>query len=121
MHRPRTSVKIFHFGKEEQTDYSARVRAYPPSDGASLRLGFATPNVATNLAPDRWPFIRRPARQPSEELHACHPVAILGAGHGGMALAGHLALQGHHVTLWNRSQARVTPVSIRGGIRLTMA
>ncbi len=47
-------------------------------------------------------------------------VAILGAGHGGLALAGYLSHQGHHVTLWNRSPERVLPVAAFGGIRLTL-
>jgi opine dehydrogenase len=45
-------------------------------------------------------------------------VAVLGAGHGGLALAGYLAQQGHRVRLWNRSPARVAPVAALGGIRL---
>jgi opine dehydrogenase len=45
-------------------------------------------------------------------------VTILGAGHGGLALAGTLARQGHSVALWNRSAARVEAVSALGGIRL---
>jgi opine dehydrogenase len=47
-------------------------------------------------------------------------VAILGAGHGGLALAGYLARQGHRVVLWNRSPQRVAPVAIQGGINLTL-
>ncbi|HZZ79078.1 MAG TPA: NAD/NADP octopine/nopaline dehydrogenase family protein, partial [Gemmataceae bacterium] len=47
-------------------------------------------------------------------------VAVLGAGHGGMALAAYLARNGHHVHLWNRSQARVDPVASLGGVRLTL-
>jgi opine dehydrogenase len=49
-----------------------------------------------------------------------HSLAILGAGHGGLALAGYLAHHGHRVSLWNRSPARIAPVKARGGIRLTM-
>jgi opine dehydrogenase len=45
-------------------------------------------------------------------------VAILGAGHGGLALAGYLAQQGHHVALWNRSPERVAPVAAESGIHL---
>ena len=50
-----------------------------------------------------------------------HPfsLAILGAGHGGLALAGYLARRGHRVALWNRSQKRIAPVAELGGIRLT--
>jgi opine dehydrogenase len=46
-------------------------------------------------------------------------VAILGAGHGGLALAGYLAQQGHRVALWNRSAERVAPVAALGGIHLS--
>jgi opine dehydrogenase len=45
-------------------------------------------------------------------------VAVLGAGHGGLALAGYLAQRGHLVALWNRSPERVAPVSERRGIAL---
>jgi hypothetical protein len=47
-------------------------------------------------------------------------VTILGAGHGGLALAGYLAQQGHRVALWNRSAERIAPVAEQGGILLTM-
>jgi opine dehydrogenase len=47
-------------------------------------------------------------------------VAVLGAGHGGLALAGYLGQRGHRVALWNRSLERVAPVRALGGIRLTM-
>jgi opine dehydrogenase len=47
-------------------------------------------------------------------------VAIVGAGHGGLALAGYLAREGHRVVLWNRSPQRVAPVAIQGGINLTL-
>jgi opine dehydrogenase len=49
-----------------------------------------------------------------------HSVAVLGAGNGGLALAAHLAHQGHRVALWNRSPARVAPVAARGGVRLAL-
>jgi len=48
-----------------------------------------------------------------------HSVAVLGAGHGGLALAGYLSRRGHRVALWNRSPARIAPVAEQGGIRLT--
>ncbi len=35
---------------------------------------------------------------------------ILGAGHGGMAMAAHLGLMGFEVNLWNRSPERLEPV-----------
>jgi opine dehydrogenase len=44
---------------------------------------------------------------------------VLGAGHGGLALAGFLCRAGHRVTLWNRSEDRIDHVGARGGIGLT--
>jgi opine dehydrogenase len=46
--------------------------------------------------------------------------AVLGAGHGGLALAGYLSRHGHPVALWNRSPERVAPVARLGGVRLTL-
>ena len=46
-------------------------------------------------------------------------VAVLGASHGGLALAGYLAQQGHAVALWNRSPERVAAVAQKRGIHLT--
>jgi opine dehydrogenase len=47
-------------------------------------------------------------------------VAVLGAGNGGLALAGRLSLQGHRVSLWNRSAGPVDAVRQKDGIRLTL-
>jgi opine dehydrogenase len=47
-------------------------------------------------------------------------IAVLGAGHGGLALAGYLALHGQRVALWNRSPGRIQPVSAQGGIHLSL-
>ncbi|MGQ9586983.1 MAG: NAD/NADP octopine/nopaline dehydrogenase family protein [Thermoplasmata archaeon] len=44
--------------------------------------------------------------------------AVLGAGHGGLAMAGHLAFMGFPTRLWNRSRERADHVSDRGGIEL---
>ena len=52
---------------------------------------------------------------PSEHL----VFAVLGAGHGGMAMAGHLGIMGFDVHLWNRSMERINPVKTRGGISVT--
>jgi opine dehydrogenase len=46
-------------------------------------------------------------------------VAVLGAGNGGLALAGYLSRHGHRVALWNRSAARIEAVAARGGVVLT--
>ena len=41
---------------------------------------------------------------------------VLGAGHGGMAMAGHLAITGCKVNMFNRTSARIEAVGARGGI-----
>jgi opine dehydrogenase len=41
---------------------------------------------------------------------------VLGAGHGGLAMAGHLALMGFDVRLYNRSPERLLPITSMGGI-----
>ncbi len=43
---------------------------------------------------------------------------VMGAGHGGMAMAAHLSLKGFEVTLFNRSEDRLTPVRERSAIEL---
>lgn len=43
---------------------------------------------------------------------------VLGAGHGGMAMAGHLATMGVPINLYNRSEARIEPIRLTGGIEL---
>src|SRR5690554_4008284 len=44
---------------------------------------------------------------------------VLGAGHGGMAMAGHLGLMGYKVNLYNRSDERIDPIRFTGGIELS--
>ena len=44
---------------------------------------------------------------------------VLGAGHGGMAMAAHLSLLGFTVNLYNRTEARIVPVQQREGISLS--
>lgn len=48
-------------------------------------------------------------------------VAILGAGNGGQAMAGHFALLGHVVTLYNRSEQRIAPILLQKNILLNEA
>ncbi len=43
---------------------------------------------------------------------------VIGAGHGGKAMAAHLALMGFPVTLYNRTPDRVSVITARGGIDL---
>ena len=46
---------------------------------------------------------------------------VLGAGHGGMAMAGHLAMMGVPVRIYNRSEPRIAPIKLTGGIELSGA
>lgn len=46
-------------------------------------------------------------------------VAVLGAGHGGQAMAGHLALMGCDVRIFNRGKLRLEPIRQTGGIELS--
>lgn len=43
---------------------------------------------------------------------------VIGAGHGGKAMAAHLALMGYSVTLHNRTPANIETIRARGGIEL---
>lgn len=43
---------------------------------------------------------------------------VVGAGHGGKAMAAHLALMGFRVALYNRTEARVAAIKARRGIDL---
>jgi opine dehydrogenase len=44
--------------------------------------------------------------------------AILGAGHGGKAMAAHLALKGYSVNLYNRTYSKIEPIIKMKGIEL---
>jgi opine dehydrogenase len=41
---------------------------------------------------------------------------VIGAGHGGKAMAAHLALMDFHVTLYNRTSGHIAAIMARGGI-----
>ncbi|ADU51019.1 NAD/NADP octopine/nopaline dehydrogenase [Thermaerobacter marianensis DSM 12885] len=45
-------------------------------------------------------------------------VAVIGAGHGGQAMAAYLGLLGFRVTLYNRSPGPLEPIAAQGGIHL---
>ena len=45
-------------------------------------------------------------------------IAVLGAGHGGQAMAGHLARKGFTVNLFNRTHEHILPIVRLGGIEL---
>lgn len=59
--------------------------------------------------------VEMPSPSPAKPLR----VAVLGAGHGGQAMAGHLALLGCEVRIFNRSELRLEPIRQRGGIELS--
>lgn len=44
--------------------------------------------------------------------------AVLGAGHGGTAMAGHLSLMGFDVSLYNRGEDRIRPIKAAGGVEI---
>lgn len=46
------------------------------------------------------------------------PIAVIGAGHGGLAMAGHLAIMGYTVHLFNRGEDRIWGVKSTGGIEV---
>ena len=43
--------------------------------------------------------------------------AVIGAGHGGKAIAAHLALKGFPVKLYNRTLSKIIPIIKMGGNR----
>lgn len=62
----------------------------------------------------RAQYIRNLLQKDPKELVFC----VLGAGHGGLAMAGHLALKGFNVNLYNRGRKRIRAVIQRKGIRV---
>jgi opine dehydrogenase len=59
------------------------------------------------------------SRTASRTPNRSYSVAVLGAGHGGLALAGYLGVQGHEVALWNRSPERIAAVAALGGVHVS--
>lgn len=47
-----------------------------------------------------------------------YKISVIGAGNGGQAMAGHLALMGHDVTLYNRNLGKISRIQENGGIYL---
>jgi opine dehydrogenase len=62
----------------------------------------------------RAQYIKGLLQKDSEELNFC----VLGAGHGGLAMAGHLALKGFKVNLYNRGRKKIRTVIQRKGIKV---
>ncbi len=50
--------------------------------------------------------------------HQPERITVIGAGHGGKAMAAHLALMGRRVTLYNRTYSHIEVIAERGGIDL---
>lgn len=51
-------------------------------------------------------------------MNAATHYTVIGAGHGGKAMAAHLSLMDFNVTLYNRTPEHVTALKARGGIEL---
>lgn len=51
-------------------------------------------------------------------MHTPENYTVIGAGHGGKAMAGHLALMGFRVTLYNRTFDHIAALKARGGLDL---
>lgn len=72
----------------------------------------------TTQKPGQRTTARRQKKVVGRQAERATRFAVLGAGHGGLAMAGHLAVMGFYVNLWNRSPERVEHVSLRGGIEV---
>ena len=68
----------------------------------------------TEVDSRRKQYIRKILKKESKDLKFC----VLGAGHGGTAMAGHLATMGFHVNLYNRGRKRLRAISHRKGIKV---
>jgi len=59
-------------------------------------------------------YIKDHINKEAEDLKFC----VLGAGHGGLAMTGHLGIKGYKVNLYNRHRGRILPVQKRKGIKI---
>lgn len=62
----------------------------------------------------RKQYIKELLKKDIKELKFC----VLGAGHGGLAMAGHLGLMGFKVNLYNRGRYKILPVQNRKAIKV---
>ena len=62
----------------------------------------------------RAQYIKNLLQKESKDLKIC----VLGAGHGGLAMAGHLGINGFKVNLYNRGRKRIRAVIQRKGIQV---
>lgn len=70
--------------------------------------------IGKKLDQRRREYIRAILKKDDKDLKFC----VLGAGHGGLAMAGHLAIMGFEVNLYNRGRKRILPVIHRNGIKV---
>jgi opine dehydrogenase len=62
----------------------------------------------------RKEYIKELIKKNIDDLTFC----VIGAGHGGMAMAGHLAIKGFRVNLYNRGRRKILPVVHRKNIKI---
>lgn len=73
-----------------------------------------TKRISKKIEIRRKKIIKDLLSKESKELNFC----VLGAGHGGLAMAGHLALMGFQVNLYNRGRRRLRTIIHRKGIQV---
>jgi opine dehydrogenase len=72
-------------------------------------------SLARRGTADEWMRGRlRRAREKGTGAAYC----VIGAGHGGLAMAGHLAILGHPVKLYNRTDEKLNGVRWHGGVKV---
>jgi len=63
---------------------------------------------------DKKKYLKAIFKKTKKDLRFC----VLGAGHGGLAMAGHLAIMGFRVNLYDRNRNRIRPIQDRQGIKV---
>ena len=71
----------------------------------------------TPTTEDRLHETLRDLRERGKEISFC----VVGAGHGGLAMAGHLGIMGFPVSLYNRTEKNLHAVRWHGGVKVTGA
>jgi opine dehydrogenase len=73
-----------------------------------------TKKTSKQIETRRKEIIKEILNRDPKEVKFC----VLGAGHGGLAMAGHLAIMGFHVNLYNRGRRKLRTIIHREGIRV---
>lgn len=73
-----------------------------------------TKRKVTQLDKRRRGYLRDLLSKEPKDIRFC----VLGAGHGGLAMAAHLGLMGFRVNLYNRGGNKIRPVQNRNGIKI---